>query len=79
MQLKAWDEKWNYFKFEFKNSKGQLSASGYLKGAFVSKKGIIPTDVLNDMFDYKPGECEFPIAVTNWIESEKAVFKEDFI
>lgn len=77
MQLKAWDEKWNYFKFEFKNSKGQLSAAGYLKGAFVSKKGIIPTEVLNDMFDYKSGECEFPIAVTNWIKSEKATFLND--
>ena len=76
MQLEAWDERWNYFRFEFKNSDGHLSAAGYIKGAFVSKKGLIPNKVADEIFGYERGTCKIPPAVANWIESESAILQE---
>ena len=76
MQLEAWDERWNYFRFEFKNSDGHLSAAGYFKGALVSKKGLIPNKVADEIFGYERGTCKLPQAVANWIESEKAILQE---
>ena len=46
LQLEAWDERWNYFGFEFRNSDGHLAAAGYFKGALVSKKGLISNNPL---------------------------------
>jgi len=75
MQLEAWDERWNYFRFEFKSSDGHLSAAGYFKGAFVSKKGLIPNKVADEIFGYERGGCKLPLAVANWIESENAILQ----
>ncbi len=75
MQIEAWDERWNYFKFEFKNSDGLLSAAGYIKGAFVSKKGIIPNKVADEIFGHERGGCKLPPSIANWIESEKALLQ----
>jgi len=73
MQIDAWDERWNYFRFEFRNSDGHLSAAGYIKGAFVSKKGLIPNKVADEIFGHKRDDCILPPAVANWIESENAI------
>ena len=75
MQMEAWNERWNYFRFEFKNSDGLLSATGYIKGAFVSKKGIIPNKVADEIFGHERGDCTLPPAITHWIESENALLQ----
>jgi acyl-CoA thioesterase FadM len=75
MQIEAWDEHWNYFRFEFRNSDDHLSAAGYIKGAFVSKKGIIPNKVADKIFGHGRGDCKLPPAVANWIESENAIMQ----
>jgi acyl-CoA thioesterase FadM len=73
MQLEAWDDRWNYFKFEFRNSDGHLSAAGYFKGALVSKKGLIPNKVADEIFGYERGTCKLPPAVVYWIEFENTI------
>lgn len=73
MQLEAWDDRWNYFKFEFEKLNGQLSAAGYFKGAFVSKHGLVPNRVADEIFGYKRGSCVLPPAVENWIEAERNI------
>ncbi len=73
MQLKAWDERWNYFRFEFRKSNGQLAAAGYFKGALVSTKGLIPNKVADEIFGNKRGACTLPPAVRDWIKSEESI------
>ncbi len=75
MQLEAWDERWNYFRFEFRNSGGHISAAGYFKGALVSKNGLIPNKVADEIFGFKRGGCRLPPVVANWIESENAILQ----
>ena len=77
MQLKAWDDRWNYFKFEFRKSDGQLSAAGYFKGALVSKNGLVPNNVADDIFGYNRGPCNLPEAVENWIRAERLISDVD--
>jgi acyl-CoA thioesterase FadM len=78
MQLNAWDDRWNYFKFEFRKLDGQLSAIGYFKGALVSKNGLVPNNVADDIFGYKRGSCDLPPAVENWIRAENHISGENF-
>ena len=73
MQIKAWDDKWNYFKFEFKKLDGQLSAAGYFKGALVSKNGFVQNAVADEIFNYKRGSRVLPPAVVNWIQAENHI------
>jgi acyl-CoA thioesterase FadM len=73
MQIEAWDERWNYFRFAFRKSDGRLSAAGYFKGAFVSKNGLISNKVLDEIFRYERGACILPPAIENWIASESAL------
>ena len=70
MQLKAWDDHWNYFQFEFRKIDGQLSAAGYFKGALVSKNGFVPNNIADDIFGYMRDSCKLPVAVENWIKAE---------
>ena len=76
MRLEAWDDRWNYFQFEFKKLNGQLSAAGYFKGALVSKNGLVPNNVADEIFGYKRGSCVLPPAVENWIKAESHISGE---
>jgi acyl-CoA thioesterase FadM len=73
MQLAAWDDRWNYFKFEFKKRNGRLAAAGYFKGAFVSKNGWVPNSTADEVFGHIRGPCVLPPAVENWIEAENSL------
>lgn len=77
MRLRAWDDRWNYFKFEFRKKNGQLSAAGYLKGAFVSKAGLVPNNEADEIFGYRRGPCELPQVVENWIRAENHLIEEN--
>ena len=76
MQLKAWDNRWNYFRFEFRKPNGQLSAAGYFKGALVSKNGLVPNNVADEVFGYQRGSCVLPPSVENWIKAENQIPEE---
>lgn len=78
MQLSGWDDSWNYFQFEFKKLNGQLSAAGYFKGALVSKNGLVPNNVANEIFGYQRGSCVLPPAVENWIKAENHISGRSF-
>ena len=78
MQLSAWDDRWNYFQFEFKKLNGELSAAGYFKGALVSKNGLIPNNIADEIFGYKRGSCVLPPAVENWIKAENHISGHSF-
>ena len=73
MQLAAWDDRWNYFKFDFHKRNGQLSAAGYFKGAFVSRNGLVPNTAVEAMFGHRRGPCVIPPAVENWIKAESSL------
>ena len=76
MQLEAWDERWNYFRFEFRKSDGHFAAAGFFKGALVSKKGLIPNTVADEIFGYERGTCTLPPAVRSWIRSENNILED---
>lgn len=73
MQLDAWDDRWSYFRFAFKNAKGVLSATGYFKGALVSKKGFYPNQEFIKHIGYPEEKSELPMAVVHWMALEKAM------
>jgi acyl-CoA thioesterase FadM len=73
MQLDAWDDRWSYFRFAFKNAQGALSATGYFKGALVSKKGFYPNQEFIEQIGFSEEKNELPMAVAHWIASEKAM------
>lgn len=76
MRLEAWDDRWNYFKFEFNKLNGQLSAAGYFKGALVSKNGLVPNNAADEVFGNKRGLCILPPAIENWIKAENYISGE---
>lgn len=73
MELEAWDDRWNYFRFEFQNSQGVVSAAGYFKGALVSKKGFLTTQELFELVGFTNRKRKLPPAISHWIESENAM------
>lgn len=79
MRLKAWDDRWNYFAFEFKKANGRLSAAGYFKGALVSRNGLVSNDAADDLLGYKRGACVIPAAVENWIKAENHISEESIV
>ena len=52
-----------------------FSAADYFKGALVSKKGLIPNKVADEIFGYERGTCMLTPTVENWIESESAILQ----
>lgn len=65
------DEYWNYLHFEFLTMDGTLCATGYSKGAAVSRKGLVHTDRAFEALGHGERPPSLPGAVMNWIESEK--------
>ncbi len=67
------DEHWNYLRFEYLNTAGQICAVGYSKGAAKSRAGLVRNAVsyaaMGIEFDPQP----LPAAVQNWIEAEKGM------
>lgn len=72
IQLHAWDSRWNYFRFEFRNAKGELAAAGFFKGAFYSRQGLYPNSEIVRLFGIGDVQDLLPPAIAHWIASEKA-------
>jgi acyl-CoA thioesterase FadM len=69
-KLDCADEHWNYMRYEFRRADGTLCAAGYMKGAAVSKQGLVANAV-----SYAKGGQEFkpsplPAYVAQWIQAE---------
>lgn len=67
------DRNWNFMRFEFLREDGVLCAAGYMKGAAVSRSGLVPNAEsyarMGQVFMPQP----LPAAVDLWLAAEQAV------
>ena len=68
----CWDERWNYFRFEFMH-RGQSMALGYSKGAVVGRHGIVSSHEAHTALGHNPASPAFPAPVAAWIEADRLV------
>ncbi len=68
----CWDERWNYFRFEFQQQ-GQTMAVGYSKGAVVGRDGIVSSRETRAALGQDPASPAFPAPVAAWIEADRLV------
>jgi acyl-CoA thioesterase FadM len=71
----GWSEKWTFFEYEFRNTKGELVTRGYSKGAFWGRSGLIPIDVIETELNLIRPENKTPDAVEKWIEADAELNK----
>lgn len=73
--LAAADGHWNFMRFEFLREDGTLCAAGYMKGAAVSRQGLVPNAEswarVGQTFVARP----LPEAVQHWLAAEAAVMR----
>ncbi len=73
--LAAADGHWNSMRFEFLRDDGTLCAAGYMKGAAVSRQGLVPNTEswarVGQPFVPQP----LPEAVQHWLAAEAAVVR----
>ena len=67
--LIAWDEYWNYSRFEFIRD-GQICANGYTKGAAVGKQGLVPTRAIFEALAQPTASPPIPDELAAWIKSD---------
>ncbi len=72
-KMDCWDEKWTYMKYRFTKMDGSLVAVGYLKCGFVSKKGLVPQDKVNEKLNFNRGTGQLSPAIALWSQSEQAM------
>lgn len=70
--MQCWDERWNYFSFEFEHA-GQTMASGITKGAVVGRKGIVSSTETCRALGMDPVSPAFPAPVAAWIEADRLI------
>ncbi len=67
------DLHWNYMRFEFVREDGVLCATGMMKGAVVSRSGLVPNaeswDAMGHQFTPKP----LPANVEHWLAAERGL------
>ncbi|GFE66653.1 thioesterase family protein [Litoreibacter roseus] len=64
------DAHWNYLFFQFSAMDGTLCATGYSKGAAVSRKGLVTNDLSFEALGIPQPATTLPSAVQHWKESE---------
>ena len=70
------DEFWNFMRFEFLTLDGEISAAGYMKGAAVSKRGLVSNRESFGSMGVELDDRPLPKAVQHWLASESAVYDE---
>ncbi len=70
--MQCWDERWNYFSFEFEHA-GQKMASGISKGAVVGRNGIVSSIETRGAMGMDTTSPAFPLTVTAWIEADRLI------
>jgi acyl-CoA thioesterase FadM len=71
-KIEACDEYWNFMRFEFLDGE-KLCASGYMKGAAVSRQGLVRNADSYAKLDVPVLANAVPEAVLHWLAAEKAV------
>jgi acyl-CoA thioesterase FadM len=70
------DTVWNYMRFEFLREDGTLCAAGYMKGAVVGARGLVPNiesyGRMGRVFDPQP----LPGPVRHWLDAEAGLMAE---
>lgn len=74
-RLQSWDERWNYFRFEFVHE-GTIAAAGFAKGAMVGRKGWIENAEGDRRLGIERGVAAHSPALEHWIAAERAVSAE---
>ena len=70
--MQCWDERWNYFCFEFMHA-GQTMASGITKGAVVGKRGILSSNETRGIMGMELVSPAFPATITAWVEADRLI------
>lgn len=71
-RLDGSDAHWNYMRFEFV-SRGKVCAAGYMKGAAVSRSGLVPNEQSYAAMGMAVPSAELPPPVCNWLAAESGV------
>jgi acyl-CoA thioesterase FadM len=70
------DATWNYMRFEFLREDGTLCAAGYMKGAAVGARGLVPNAEsyasMGRAFELQP----LPAPVRHWLAAEAGLIDE---
>jgi acyl-CoA thioesterase FadM len=73
-RLACCDEVWNYMHFEF-IADGKVCAAGYMKGAAVSKQGLVKNVQSYALLGVPLPDMPMPPAVAHWLLSEQSLIE----
>jgi acyl-CoA thioesterase FadM len=73
-RIDACDTHWNYMRFEFVDG-DRVCAAGYMKGAAVSKAGLVPNAESYAALGRAVLDAELPAAVQHWLSAEQGVMQ----
>jgi acyl-CoA thioesterase FadM len=73
-RIDACDSHWNFMRFEFLIG-DKVCASGYMKGAAVSKAGIVSNQEIYAALGQEVLANPIPSAVSDWLNAEKSVME----
>ena len=71
-RLDACDEYWNYMRFEFV-SDGRVCAAGYMKGAAVSRGGLVANSESYAAMGMPVYPAPVPVPVQHWLSAEQGI------
>ncbi len=71
-RLDASDAHWNFMRFEFVDG-DRVCAVGYMKGAAVSRAGLVPNAQSYAELGVPPYDSELPAPVRNWLSAEQGL------
>lgn len=74
--LAGTDAAWNYMRFEFLHEDGSVCAAGYMKGAAVGARGLVPNAESYARLGHAWEAQPLPPAVQHWLAAERAVMAE---
>jgi len=66
----GWDEFWSYARFEF-TREGQLCATGFVKGAATSRRGLVPSAQIYGALGFHAPSPAFPEDLQAWLDADK--------
>ncbi|WP_313652263.1 thioesterase family protein [Pseudomonas soli] len=66
-------ESWTYFQYTFFNRAGEVVVTGYSKGAWVGRKGLVANAVIAEKLKVEPTTAPMPEAIRKWLEAEAHV------
>jgi len=72
----CWDESWTYFQYKFLNSRGDVVVTGYSKGAWVGRRGLVANTVVEEKLGIQRERAEIPEAIKKWIDAESLVLNK---